>query len=290
MSLSLPPTHNRFVSVVISSSFLWLIAEVPFLFNTDWSVTDVLVATLFNLAFSFVLFYWWLFGDNRPIRTIVIFHMALLAIMHPFIIGIHHWDIVGGSGNMLSLQRCIEFVNLNFGILVLIVSTLAAYTIAKKKSDAQSLRSYSSLEWTLLTLNMKNHTFGSMKNLPFIHSVYWPLCVVGGVYLLWFMNEFADYPTLISNVKIMAIVQMVAMILVYRVGLVLGEGLRLIQIERMIPGAKFHLDNFEEFLKWRHDYVKYHLPAPIRKLNLRLFNQHVEAYERLQQEVKISRT
>ncbi len=43
-------------------------------------------------------------------------------------------------------------------------------------------------------------------------------------------------------------------------------------------------------MKWRHDYVKYHLPAPIRKLNLRLFNQHVEAYERLQNEVKSSRT
>lgn len=290
MSLSAPPPQHNFIAILLSSCFVLLMAEIPFLFTTDWTIPDVLFATALNLILSFVLWYWWLFGSKRPIRSVLIFQFSLLLIVHPFVIGIHHWNIVSGSGDMLVLSGWIEFVNPNFALLVLLTSTLGAYAIARNRSDQQSLRSYSTIEWTLLTIDIKNRTFGSMKNLPFIHWLYWPLCLLGAIYLWWFINKFADQPGLISNVQIIAIVQMNTMILTYRVGLLLGEGLRLIQIEKMTPGTQFHLENFDEFMKWRHDYVKHHLPTPIRKLNLRLFNQHVEAYERLQNGVKSSRT
>ncbi len=73
-------------------------------------------------------------------------------------------------------------------------------------------------------------------------------------------------------------------------GIALGEAIRLIELERLMGRGSFKLYDFEKRLLWRHDYVKYHLPSPIRKLNLRLFNQHVEAYQRFQKEVKTSRT
>lgn len=290
MSLSAPPPQHNFIAILLSSCFVLLMAEIPFLFTTGWTISDAIFAITLNLLLSFVLWYWWLFGSKRPIRSVLIFQLSLLLIVHPFIIGVHHWDLVSGSGDILALSCWIEFINPNFALLVLLTSTLGAYAIARNRSDQQSLRSYSTIEWTLLTIDLKNRTFGSMKNLPFIHWLYWPLCLIGGAYLFWFINEFADQPGLVSNVKIIGIVQMITMILAYRVGLFLGEGFRLIQIEKMTPGTRFHLENFDEFMKWRHDYVKYHLPAPIRKLNLRLFNQHVEAYERLQKEVKSSRT
>lgn len=69
----------------------------------------------------------------------------------------------------------------------------------------------------------------------------------------------------------------------------MGQATRVMQLERKI-GKPLTFRNYHLRLKWRHDYVKYHLPVPIRKLNLRLFNQHVEAYERLQKQVKSSRT
>ncbi|HEX4880365.1 MAG TPA: hypothetical protein VFV39_11005 [Limnobacter sp.] len=59
----------------------------------------------------------------------------------------------------------------------------------------------------------------------------------------------------------------------------LGQVAHLFAFEKK-AAKQFTLKNFDLRLKWRHDYVKYHLPTPIRKLNLRLFNQHVEAYER----------
>ncbi|WP_370261374.1 hypothetical protein [Limnobacter sp.] len=58
----------------------------------------------------------------------------------------------------------------------------------------------------------------------------------------------------------------------------LGQVIYLIAHEGK-ASKKFVLRNFDQRLKWRHDYVKHHLPAPIRALNLRLFNQHIEAYQ-----------
>lgn len=69
----------------------------------------------------------------------------------------------------------------------------------------------------------------------------------------------------------------------------IGQATSVIRLEREL-GNPLTFRNHHLRMKWRHDYVKYHLPAPIRKLNLRLFNQHVEAYERLQNKVKSSRT
>lgn len=69
----------------------------------------------------------------------------------------------------------------------------------------------------------------------------------------------------------------------------MGQATRVMRLEREL-GDPLTFRNHHLRMKWRHDYVKYHLPAPIRKLNLRLFNQHVEAYERLQRDIKSSRT
>jgi len=69
----------------------------------------------------------------------------------------------------------------------------------------------------------------------------------------------------------------------------MGQATRVMRLEREL-GDPLTFRNHHLRMKWLHDYVKYHLPAPIRKLNLRLFNQHVEAYERLQNKVKSSRT
>jgi hypothetical protein len=144
----------------------------------------------------------------------------------------------------------------------------------------------------LATLNVyfSDHSFDA----PDQHDNLWPfaLALTAASLVLVCLFLLPSISSDISDLRIL-LVRMACMIptgFYYGVMfLFLGQAVHLIAFERT-TACSLKLRDFDERLKWRHDYVKYHLPAPIRKLNLRLFNQHVEAYERLQKEIKTSRT
>jgi hypothetical protein len=137
---------------------------------------------------------------------------------------------------------------------------------------------------------LSNYSFEVKEESRGVWMLSIPIALAGVVMLCLFV-----IPTLSINITdlrlllVKSAAMLVAGIFFGLIFISMGQFFHLIQQERK-SGHMFQIRDFEERLRWRHDYVKYHLPAPLRKLNLRFFNQHVEAYERLQNEVKSSRT
>jgi len=284
------PLHFYFFSGIFSLALLLLIAATP-LYMATWMTPSIFLCLFISIIlFSSIVCYQWVFVSNRPVKATMIEFATLLVAVHPFVFGIHHWPPLTDHSELIQTMRWYENINLVFGICVLLITTAVAYVIAHSRSDESSLETYSSLEWTIFQVNLRTGKYSRRKNFPILHTLYWPLVLAGVFYITWFANQYTHVADLEEDLKLIALVGMCSMILCYLCGLVCGEGIRLIQIERYLNKGKFEIDGLEHLQRWRHDYVKYHLPAPIRKLNLRLFNQHVEAYERLQNEVKSSRT
>ncbi|MCR2746124.1 hypothetical protein [Limnobacter parvus] len=284
------PLHFYFFGGVFSLSFLLLIAATP-LYTATWMSTGIFLCLFIGIIlFSFFVCYQWVFVSKRPVKATMLEFATLLAALHPFAFGIHYWDPLTDHSKLIQTTHWWENINLVFGIGVLLITTAVAYAIAYSKSDKASLETYSNLEWSIFQIDLRTRKYGRRKNFPIIHTLYWPLILTGVFYISWFANQYAHTADLKEDLKLISLIGMCSMILCYLCGLVFGEGIRLIQIERYLNKGKFGIEGLEHLLRWRHDYVKYHLPTPIRKLNLRLFNQHVEAYERLQNKVKTSRT
>lgn len=284
------PLHFYFFGGIFSLSFLLLLAATPFYMAT-WMTTGIFFGLFIGIIFfSSTVCYRWVFVSKRPIKATMLEFATLLAAVHPFVFGIHHWPPLTDHSELIQTVYWWENINLVFGVGVLLITTAVAYVIAYSRSDKASLETYSSLAWTVFQIDLRTGKYSRRKNFPIIHWLYWPLIVLGVFYILWFSNHYAHVADLKEDLKLIALAGMCSMILCYLCGLVFGEGIRLVQIERQMAKGNLEIDGFEHLLRWRHDYVKYHLPAPIRKLNLRLFNQHVEAYERLQNKVKTSRT
>lgn len=284
------PLHFYFFGGIFSLSFLLLIAATPILMS-DWMTSGLFLGLFIGvILFSFIACYRWVFVSKRPAKAMMLEFGTLLITLHPFVFGIHHWPPLTEGSELIQTSNWWENINLVFGLVVLFITTCVAYGIAYSRSDKESLRKYSNIEWTLFQVEPGTGKYSRFKNFPIIHSLYWPLIFLGVFYVLWFSNHFSHVEELNEDLKLISLFGMCAMILCYLCGLAFGEGIRLIQIERDLNRGKFEIAGFEHLIRWRHDYVKYHLPAPIRKLNLRLFNQHVEAYERLQNKVKSSRT
>lgn len=144
----------------------------------------------------------------------------------------------------------------------------------------------------LMTFNVyiSDHSFEPKDITRGMRTLIIPIAAVGVLmfFLFLFPNASSDTHGLYMLIGKVAMMLTAGIFFSY-ISVFLGQATHLLSLERK-AGKKFRLLAFEQRLKWRHDYVKYHLPAPIRKLNLRLFNQHVEAYERLQNKVKSSRT
>ena len=144
----------------------------------------------------------------------------------------------------------------------------------------------------LMTFNvfLSDHSFEPKEEIRGIWMLVISLVLVGFVMICFVVLPTISVTT--QDLK-MLIAKIAAMIptgfIVGAIFLFLGQAIHLIKLERK-SGRTLELRDFNERLRWRHDYVKYHMPAPVRKLNLRLFNQHVETYERLQKQTKASRT
>lgn len=284
------PLHFYFFGGIFSLSFLLLIAATPILM-ASWMTTGVFLCLFIGIFLSSsITCYRWVFVSKRPVKAMMLEFGTVLITLHPFVFGVHHWSPLTDSSDLIQTSHWWENINLVFGLGVLFITTCVAYAIAYSRSDEDSLKRYSNLEWTLFNIDLRTVKYRRLKNFPIIHTLYWPLILLGTFYVLWFRNRFSHVAELNEDLKLIFLFGMCAMILCYLCGLAFGEGVRLIQIERFLNRGKFEIADLEHLMRWRHDYVKYHLPAPIRKLNLRLFNQHVEAYKRLQKQIKSSRT
>lgn len=276
------PLHFYFLGGILSLSFLLLIAATP-LYMATWMTTGIVLCLFASIVlFSSVVCYQWVFVSKRPIKATIIEFTTLLIAVHPFVFGIHHWPPLTDHSELIQTSHWYENINLVFGVCVLLITTVVAYAIAYSRSDKSSLETCSGLEWTIFQINLRTRKYSRRKNFPIIHTLYWPLVLAGGFYIMWFASQYAQVEDLKEDLKLISLLGICSMILCYLCGLVFGEGIRLIQIERYSNKGKFEIEGLEHLKRWRHDYVKYHLPAPIRKLNLRLFNQHVKAYEDLQ--------
>lgn len=278
------PLHHHFFGGVFSLSFLIAIGFAPVI-ASDWATPTVLLGLLICIvAFSALACYQWLFVSKRPVTSTMNEYVILLTTLHPFAFGIHHWTPLTKNSQLIETMNWWENINLVFGIAVLLISSTAAYSIARNKSNAYSTNSSQRLEWTLFYVDLQTCKYGRLRNFPILHKLFWPLAFGGIVYLAWFAISYSHPEHIREDLKLIVLIGICSMMLCYLTGLVIGEGIRLIQLEQQLGKDKFEIDGFEHLLRWRHDYVKYHLPAQIRKLNLRLFNQHIEAYERLQNE------
>jgi hypothetical protein len=290
MMISPAPLHYYFFGGIFSLSFLLLIAATP-LYVAPWMTSNLFFSAFIGIILlSSIVCYQWVFISKRPIKSTMIEFATLLAVMHPFVFGLHHWPPLTDSSKLIQTTHWWQNINLVFGITVLVSSTLVSYLMARTKSGQDYVNTHPHLEWTLFEVDLRNKKYGRRKNFPIIHTLYWPLVSLGIIYIIWFAKQYADVADLKEDLTLISLAGMCAMILCYLCGLVFGEGIRLIQIELHFKKGNFEIEGLEHLQRWRHDYVKYHLPAPIRKLNLRLFNQHVEAYERLQKTGKASRT
>ncbi len=283
------PLHFYFFGVVFSLAFLMLIAATPLYLATWMTIGIFIYLFICTIIFSFIVCYYWIFVSKRPMKATMLEFATLLMVLHPFVFGIHHWPPLTDHSEPIQTVNWWENINLVFGVGVLLTSTVVAYLIAHSRSDKSSLETCPNLEWTIFQIDLRTRKYSRRHNFPIIHALFWPLIMLGVFYILWFNNHYAHVADLEEDLKLISLVGMCSMILCYLSGLVFGEGIRLIQIQRRLDHGEFETAGMEHLKRWRHDYVKYHLPTPVRKLNLRLFNQHVEAYERLKKENKTSR-
>jgi hypothetical protein len=289
MMISPAPLHYYFFCGIFSLSFLLLLAATPLYFG-PWMTSSLFFSMLIGIVLlSSVVCYRWVFVSKRPVKATVTEFSIMVTVLHPFVFGVHHWPPLTDTSKLIQTIHWWENINLVFGVGVLLITAAVAYAIAYSRSDQASLEKCTHLEWTFFQVHLQTGKYSRRKNFPIIHTLYWPLILLGIVYIAWFANHYAHVADLQGELALISLACLCAMILCYLSGLVLGEGIRLIQIEHRLNKGQFEIEGLEDLLRWRHDYVKYYLPAPIRKLNLRLFNQHVEAYERLQKTNKASR-
>ena len=184
----------------------------------------------------------------------------------------------------------VKYFNAWYALVVATISFAWAYW--DSHIQLQRYKEQPAETFCLMTFNvfLSDHSFEPKEEIRGIWMLAISLVLMGFVMICLFV-----LPTISVNIQDlkMLIAKIAAMIptgfIVGAIFLFLGQAIHLIKLERK-SGRTLELRDFNERLRWRHDYVKYHMPAPVRKLNLRLFNQHVETYERLQKQTKASRT
>ena len=178
------------------------------------------------------------------------------------------------------------YFNASYALVIAVLSYVWAFIDTNHQFNKNAAPNRNRIELWTVNIYLSDHSFEDLEQQRNLKALVSSWLLVGIVMVCTLVlptisSEVDDLKLLIA--KIGAMIPTAALIGINF--LYLGQATRIVQFERKI-GIPLSFRNYPMRMKWRHDYVKYHLPAPIRKLNLRLFNQHVEAYERLQQEVK----
>lgn len=178
-----------------------------------------------------------------------------------------------------------------FSLISLLASMVSAYIHAVRVLKDTPYLKTKNIELWHLQLFPESNTHDFWITPKRIWQLLFALTTIGGTILYLAITSMDEtHPRFIHFVTTHSIIFLLILILHTLAGITLGESIAVATLEKKLAISPSIYCDMDVRIKWRHDYVKYHLPVPIRKLNLRLFNQHVEAYERLQKQVKSSRT
>lgn len=233
--------------------------------------------------------YHFLFRSNLSPRVYIVESLIGIVTYAPFTM--QPDLLLATAGPLAATQNISTHLNSIFAVIVLLISFFWAFLNARHQTPRGGGGGDPEASWLTLDLDLDEHAYLSPPGIKRLTPLLIAFSALGGVLLLLAYMDLGNINSDAQKVLLMRTCSMAITIIVYSLmGASLAEALCLINIERHQAKGPLRVYDFDKRLKWRHDYVKYHLPAPIRKLNLRLFNQHVEAYERLQNKVKSSRT
>lgn len=283
---------NDFVfSTLLAGLMLWISIAFPMHIALDFSWSSLFI----GLPVVLIFYFHWNFHFHFTLdpSPAVFICQAILGVTM-FLILTSHLDLMltHFGENPIRKDSVDAILNSLYSFTVVVVGGICGYVNAFLKSPSLNIPKNAVASWWTTDLDLNEHAYLSPPGVSRLKPLF---IGFGGVALILVAPLLLDAVSTFNPETIkLLILRLAAMgltLIVYTVLAVsVGEAIRLIQLERQIGKGSFKLYDFDKRLKWRHDYVKYHLPSPIRKLNLRLFNQHVEAYERLQTKVKSSRT
>jgi hypothetical protein len=283
-------TRNQFfISILLFSSLLWIAFAFPVRHALGYSWAALVMGFPIVLILYSGWAYHFLFRSNLSPRAYIVESLIGIATFSP--LTMQPDLLLATAGPLAATQNISTYLNSIFAVMVLLISFFWAYRRAHHHTPRVGSSSGSVAEWLTLDLDLDEHAYLSPPGIKRLTPLFIAFSALGGVLLLVTYMDLGDVNSDTQKVLLIRTCSMAITIIVYSLlGASLAEALCLINIEKRQAKRPLRVYDFDERPKWRHDYVKYHLPAPIRKLNLRLFNQHVEAYERLQNEVKSSRT
>ncbi|MFN4327656.1 MAG: hypothetical protein ACK4FF_02165 [Limnobacter sp.] len=182
----------------------------------------------------------------------------------------------------LEFEGYLKWRFLIFNCVTLALCVIGAFLNTARKVTPETFAKGDEIELWQFTLCPKSGTY-DIDLQPRKFKGLTVLLALAGFALMWVIeNAIALTNPNYLRFLIMGVCFAVpALIINAFTGVTIGESLYLIYFQRKQAIPSFVYCDMKTRMKWRHDYVKYHLPAPIRRLNLKLFNQHVQAYEQL---------
>jgi len=261
-----------------------VVIPLSYLFDFSALATTALFATVILLVIS--VFYYIVFiaqvNISNALKLSIFILPTTCLTTFPEVLG-----MVLGAPIFLSNES--RYFNFWYALAIAAISYIWALIdtniqINKSNADIQK-----PIELWTINIYLADHSFedrDKQKSLSALVTT-WVLVGVIMIYVFVFPTITAESDDLkLLMAKVGAMIPTAALVGI--LFMFMGQATRVIRLEREL-GKPLAFRNHHLRMKWRHDYIKYHLPTPIRKLNLRLFNQHVEAYEHLQNKAKSSR-
>jgi hypothetical protein len=282
-----PPFNDFFVSSLCVGLIFAFGLLTPINIVLGLTTTTMVLLYVATTIFMVTLMYWLLFCVAKITLTQSIWILALLS---PTYVVIAFPELAAWAmGSWIFESDQAKYFNAYFSFAVAVISFSWAWWDTHIQFQRHQEQPTDPLDLMMFDVFLSDYSFEVKEKPRGVWKLSIALVFTGIVLLCIFV-----IPTLSNNITALKMLtaktaaMIVAGIFFSVIFASMGQSFQLIRLERK-TGRVLQIRNFDERLRWRHDYVKYHLPAPIRKLNLRLFNQHVEAYERLQKTNKASR-
>ena len=282
------PPFNDFItsSLCVGLGFVGVVIT-PLSFFYEWSISITVLACVVILVLAIVGMYFILFV-NYSVTIKSTFFLLPISLPIAILSAFPELLISPIQSPLFETDRT-RYFNAWFALIITSIGFFWSYLdshIQLKKYREQPIDPL-----CLMTFNIyiSDHSFEPKEVTRGMRTLIIPIATVGVLMFFLFLlpNTSRDTHGLYMIIGKVAMM-LTAGIFFAHISVFLGQAAHLLSLERQ-AGKALRLLALEQRLKWRHDYVKYHLPWPLRKLNLRLFNQHVEAYEQLQAQVKTSR-
>ncbi|HEX4880235.1 MAG TPA: hypothetical protein VFV39_10355 [Limnobacter sp.] len=270
--------NDFFFSSMLASLMLWITLAFPL--HVGMHVAWTHLGLIFPVVYGTYLVwnYFYFFKSTLPVGVFITQAILGVACYIPFCFFV---DMVIYLYRPVLPRDQISAINSLFSSLVLFFGITIGYLNAKRKTPGFKNKAPESVTWISADVDLTKHAYFSPQGISRFTPLLLTFGGIGFIFILPVIELVLQGVEGAGQELTLRIACMTITLILYTYFAVsIGEAIRLIQIERSLGKGPLQVYDFDLRLKWRHDYVKYHLPTPIRKLNLRLFNQHVEAYER----------